>query len=118
MVRATRLQQILEFFLKLLAGIVQATHYCALRALHYAADLFVREAFNFAQEYDGFVIGGQLADRLSDSVTDLARLRVLKRIVSPLLSKNIFVRLSVVGRTEAVLQADRRVAPRPAPEVD
>ena len=59
-------QAIPQLVLELLPRVVQAAHDGAFGALHDTADIVVREAFDFAKEYDGFVIGGQLVDRLCD----------------------------------------------------
>jgi hypothetical protein len=50
---------------------VQAAHDGAFGTLHDTADVVVRKTFDFAQKYDGFVIGGQFVDCLPHALSDL-----------------------------------------------
>src|SRR5712692_1378912 len=70
MTRWRRSQAVFELLLELLTGIVQAAHDRTLGALHHTADFVVRETLNFAQQYDGFVIRGQLVNGAIDALAD------------------------------------------------
>src|SRR5215470_3119856 len=108
-------QAIPQLVLELLPRVVQAAHDGALGALHDTADIVVGESFDFAKKYDGFVIGGQLADRLLHAFADLARARLLVRIAQPLVGQGRFEILAAAG---TIGQRHRPMALVAAPKVD
>src|SRR4029450_10932382 len=64
-------QAVPQLVLELLPRVVQAAHDGAFGTLHDTADVVVRKTFDFAQKYDGFVIGGQFVDCLPHALSDL-----------------------------------------------
>src|SRR5690242_5477797 len=75
-------EQLPQPALQLAARVVETAHHRALGTVEDPADLLIREALHLTKKYDGSMFGGQLGNCAAQPPADLARARLLERLVA------------------------------------